>query len=307
LAQIAHVCMQGQRLDEAERLYLDAGQRLRQMVGDDHPDTARVLAETGTLRLSQGRVAEAAELLEPAVATLRKQQGNRSQETLRHATNLASAYLAQGQIDRAEPLLLEQVANYAETYGTDSPAYGAMVTNLGQAYLRSGRYADAAEQFEISLPIKRKTVGLMHIWTQNAINGLSDAYAQLGRRDEAIALQRELLEATTTAAKRAATPTMLKNQVAWTLLTHRFEELQDPALALELATTACERAEKRRESSLWACLDTLALARHRTGDDAGAASAMRRALELAPADADANEKERMQRQLGEFEAAAAAK
>ncbi|MEZ6036342.1 MAG: tetratricopeptide repeat protein [Planctomycetota bacterium] len=307
LAQIAHACMQGQRLDEAERLYLDAGQRLQQLLGDDHPDTARVLAETGTLRLSQGRFAEAAGLLEPAVARLRKQLGDRSQETLQHATNLASAYLAQGQIDRAEPLLLEQVANYAESHGTDSPVYGAMVTNLGQAYLRSGRYADAAAQFEISVPIKRQTIGLTHIWTQNAINGLSDAYAQLDRRDEALALQRELLEATSKAAKHAAAPTMLKNQVAQTLVTHRFEELQDPALALELATAACARAEKRRESSLWACLDTLALAQHRTGDDAAAAATMQRALELAPADADASEKERMQRQLSEFKAAAAAK
>ncbi len=55
--------------------------------------------------------------------------------------------------------------------------------------------------------------------------------------------------------------------------------------------------------SLWEYLDTLALARHRTGDHAGAVAAQREAIELLP-EREQWAREEMAARLTEFEAAA---
>ena len=131
------------------------------------------------------------------------------------------------------------------------------------------------------------------------MEGLVRAYLGLGRPDDALPLQRELLDLETAAAEQEGATATTLNAAAWTLLTHEPESLQDPERALGYAERACELAEGSSVGDLWALLDTLALAQHRTGDTAAAVATQRRALSLMPEGADPTVAAR----LAEYEAA----
>ena len=96
------------------------------------------------------------------------------------------------------------------------------------------------------------------------------------------ALYRELLDIEIARAQTGEVNAETLNDLAWDLLTHSDEQLRDPVLALELATRANDLSGGEQPH----ILDTLALARHLTGDTAAAIDIQIRAVELAPADGD---------------------
>ena len=112
-------------------------------------------------------------------------------------------------------------------------------------------------------------------------------------------LQREVLDAWLAPGDDPEASAENLNAYAWALLTYEVPGLQDPARALEFAKRACEREAARGGSMLWAYLDTLALAQHRSGDTGAAVATQKRALERMPAGAD----EGVRQRLAEYEAA----
>ena len=165
-----------------------------------------------------------------------------------------------------------------------------------------GRYEDAAAMFETSLPIKRRVLGVQHRYTKAAISGLAQAYTALGRADDAIPLNQEWLELSIAAADETDAGAATLEGVAWALLTVDPDSLRDPDRALRYAERAWTLAESSGAEDLWKYLDTLALARHLTGDTAAAIETERRAIALMPEGADRGLHDR----LAEYEAALAA-
>jgi hypothetical protein len=132
---------------------------------------------------------------------------------------------------------------------------------------------------EESLPAMRESLGAEHPWTRNAREGLDAAFRKLARRDEtALAVYRETLEIRLSTAEQPNADADALNKAAWELLTHDVEELRDASRALGLAERACARAQAEGGKIACFCLDTLALAQHRTGDPASAIATERLAL-----------------------------
>ena len=249
----------------------------------------------------QGRSAEAEALLLETLETQQSTLGGAHADTLWSVNFLATLYEDEGRYSEAEPLYLQALEGRERLSGEEHPETLGVMTNLGLLYNRMERFGEAAAMFERSLPIKRRVLGVRHPWTGIAMNGLAKAYMALGRRDEAIALYRELLELSLDLAEAADADASTLNSAAWTLLTHEIDELRDPARALGLAERACTMEEGSGGGSLWSYLDTLALAQHRTGDSATAATTQRRALSLMSAEQP--ERAECEQRLAEYEAA----
>jgi tetratricopeptide (TPR) repeat protein len=251
----------------------------------------------------QGRYDEAEPLLRWVLEVQREHLGEENPGTLATMNSLATLYDRTGRHAEAEPLYRELLEIQRRVLSADHYLTAGTMTNLGNLYIRTNRYADAARMLEMSLSTKRRVLPERHPWTRFAMNGLATAYEHLERREDAMPLARELLELDLAAADDPDASAYTLNQVAWTLLTHGYEELRDPVAALGYAERARALEEAAGGSNLWMYLDTLARAKHMTGDTAAAIETQKRAIELVPED----EREELNATLAKYEAALAAK
>jgi tetratricopeptide (TPR) repeat protein len=257
------------------------------------------MSNLALLYQNQERYAEAEALGLQSLALARRLLGEEHPGTLASMGNLAMVYQARGNFAAAEPLMLQTLEIVKRVLGEEHPSTLATLTNIGTLYNSMTRFEEAAAMFEVSLPIKRRVLGMQHPWTGNAMKGLVTAYLGLGRAEDALPLQRELLGLQSAAADRASASAEVLNGAAWTMLTIENESLRDPERALGFAKRACALANEARSDQLWAYLDTLALAQHKTGDTKTAIETQERAIALMPEGADPEMAER----LAEYEAA----
>ena len=176
----------------------------------------------------------------------------------------------------------EVLAIRRRTLSAKHPRVLAAMTNLGVALVRQSRFEEARKILEKSLEAKRKALPAGHRWTRAAAVELARAYLGLGRRADALALERELFHRWLAPSNDAKARASTLNRASWRLLTHQYEELQDPARARKLMERAMAIAGVERDPQYFAYLDTLAQALHRTGDTKRAVEMQRRALALAP-------------------------
>jgi len=125
------------------------------------------------------------------------------------------------------------------------------------------------------------------------MKGLVIAYKGMGRAEDALPLQRELLDLNLAPADAVDASAKVLNGAAWSLLTIKVEDLRDPGRALGFAKRTCALAEESGSDRLWTYLDTLALAQHKTGDTAAAIETQKRALALMPEGAGPKMAERL--------------
>jgi tetratricopeptide (TPR) repeat protein len=276
---------------------------MKREFGEEHHNTLQCMHNLGFLYQALGRCADAEPLQVKILEVSKRMRGEGHPETLKSMLNLAAIYILCGHYTEAEPLCEDLLKLSTSVLGPKHPQTLATVVNLGALYNRLKRFDDARRLFEPSVDVMRQKLGTGHSQTKSAISGLAVAYEGLGRRDDALPLYRELLDLQLAAAEGQNARADTINDAAWVLLTHDFEELRDPALALRLAGRACHMEEESSGANLWGHLDTLALAQHRTGDTAAALDTQRRALELMPEGADPEMAER----LATYEAALAAK
>jgi eukaryotic-like serine/threonine-protein kinase len=287
------------RYAEAESLQLQSLEIHRRVLGEEHPKTLVSLGNLAFLYDRQGRHDEAEPLLLQLLETQKRVLGEEHPHTLMSMGGLALIYDYQGRYDEAAPLYLQALELMKRVLGEEHPDTLGSITNLGNLYNSMERFEHAAAMFEVSLPIKRRVLGTDHPWTASAMSGLAEAYMQLGRPEDALPLQRELLDLQLALADEVNASAKVLNSAAWDLLTVETEDLRDPERALGFAKRACALADKEGGEPNPNHLDTLALAQHRTGDTRAAIETQKRALALIPEGADPEMTER----LAEYEAA----
>ena len=294
------------RYADAEPLFESAIEGNRRVLGEDHPETIGARGNLALVYQSEGRLAEAETLTDEILNSQKRVLGAEHPDTLTTMHNLANLYQYERRNDEAESLYLQVLDSRKRVLGAEHPAALSTTTNLGMLYNRMERYEDAAAQFETCLPIMRRVLGVQNPTTMDAMEGLAAAYEHLGRRDDALPLQREFLGLKIAAADRPDAPPQLLNSLAWTLLTNDNEDLRDAAKALGYAQRACKMLEAAGDSHLPTCLDTLALAQHKTGDTAGAIETEQRAISLVVKQgADVNAVTELKKHLNDFRAALA--
>jgi CHAT domain-containing protein/tetratricopeptide (TPR) repeat protein len=157
----------------------------RQVLGEDHPDTATSYNNLAATLKGQGRYAEAAEGFGKALATRRQVLGEDHPETATSYNNVAVNIQAQGRYAEATEGFRKALAICRKVLGEDHPNTATSYNNLAYNLNAQGRYADAAEGYWKALAIYRKVLGENHPLTAMGYNNVAYNVEVQGRYAEA--------------------------------------------------------------------------------------------------------------------------
>ncbi len=165
--------------------------------GPDSTLGASYLIVAALIPMQRGDTAAAIALLERALPLLRD-----AKPPMRKDYELASLTLAQtlkssGDCQRAEPLLRNVIESEdAHPGGSGVRFLASALNSLAQCLDRQGRFAETVAFYERAAAIYRKFAGEDAPQTLMVESNLTNAYEELGRRDEEIAMLRHIIEVT---------------------------------------------------------------------------------------------------------------
>lgn len=287
--------------------------------GPDHPHALGAMSNAALMLEASGDLAGAERLHRQAAERWTAAHGPEHPGTLLALGNLAGIEVRLGRAE--EGLRLYQQVHEARrrVLGEEHPDTARARINVAWGLDRAGRVEEAAVEHVAAWDGASRVLGEHHRDTLTAALNLAEFYARRGWPEGSRDRMEVLCESIQRLASEPGLAASELNGCAWILLTVEPRSLRDPATALVAAERACalERAGGRASDragegagesehpaagpSLWEYLDTLALARFRTGNAAGAIEAQREALALVPAQGEWA-REEMEARLAEFEA-----
>ncbi|HZW11315.1 MAG TPA: serine/threonine-protein kinase [Phycisphaerales bacterium] len=180
-------------LTEADRQLPVAYDLRRRTLGDDHPETLRVLGNLASLRQAQGRLAEAEQLGTRAIETYRRIGQQEAPAALGVMNNLAQVYRDLGRTREAIELQQETLYAQERVLGSDHPHTLGSMVNLAAMLGGGGDFARAEELLLTVAEAWRARSGEEHPDTLLVLHNLGILYETAGRLEEAEAVQRRVL------------------------------------------------------------------------------------------------------------------
>jgi len=182
------------RWKEAEALQVVAMEKMRQRLGDDHPDTITSMGHLAATYGRQGRWKDAEALQVVAMEKTRQVLGDDHPSTLTSMGNLAATYGSQCRWKDAEALEVVVMEKRKQVLGDDHPDTLTSMGHLAATYGSQGRWKDV-EALEVVVIEKRKRLlGVDHPDTLMVMGNLAATYHMQGRLDNAEALEVVVLE-----------------------------------------------------------------------------------------------------------------
>ena len=225
------------------------------------------------------RLDEAEALVDKAIAILSEKAGPEHRLTLQAKASRATLLATRRDFARAETAYAELLAARRKVMAADDPLLLETVFGHGETLRSLGRDAEAEPLLREAFEGRRRSFGAAHPETLDALQLLSELVFATGRTAESRPLFEELLEGRRAAATGENATPATKRSYASILVDAPFEDLRDPAKAIELARAASEESGGADP----AILDTLASALAAAGQLAEAAATERLALERLPA------------------------
>jgi len=184
----------------AQILLTQAVDTRRRVLGADHPDTLKSMAELAATLHAEGREAESEKLQRETLAIRQKVLGPRDRATLASMVNLASTLSYQGRLAEAEKMEREAYALLRQTRGQENEDTLTCMSNLANILSNEHKYSDAETLRRASLEVRTRVFGPDSPDTLISMANLADTlyweghYAKaetLGR--QTIAIQRRVL------------------------------------------------------------------------------------------------------------------
>lgn len=201
------------KLQEANRLYasyfqigdydaarvhaLQALHLSERQFGSDHPTTAGLMANVGSVYQRLGRLAEAEALLKYALGYLASHLGERHAATLNARNSLAAVLVEQRKLEDAERLLSGVLSAGGELRHGDVGILAAAINNLAAIQEERGNYAEAVRLYRRALPLAEAVYGPSH----NVSNELRQRIRSSEERLAGQPASSQLLAATTPPAR----------------------------------------------------------------------------------------------------------
>jgi tetratricopeptide (TPR) repeat protein len=182
------------RYAEAEASFAKLITARLSLLGQEHPDMLKGMANLATAYWHQGRWAEA-EQLEVQVLALRKRVlGEEHPSTLSTLAHLASTYLHQGRWAEAEQLAVQVLELRKRVLGQEHPDTLRSMANLAATYSHQDRWAEAEQLAAQVLELRKRGLGPEHPVTFTRMANLAVTYSRQGRWAEAEQLGVQALE-----------------------------------------------------------------------------------------------------------------
>ncbi|KAF8740375.1 Patatin-like phospholipase, partial [Rhizoctonia solani] len=182
------------RWDKAEQLQEHIKRRLKQMRGDEHPDTLRSMNSLAIAYSRLGRYEDARALYTQVLDTRNQVLGSDHPDTLTTMHGLAIAYSDLGRYEDARALYTEVLDTREQVLGSNHPNTLRTMNNLAGAYSDLGRYEDARVLHNQVLDTQKQVLGSDHPDTLRTMNNLASAYSDLGQYEDARALHNQVLD-----------------------------------------------------------------------------------------------------------------
>ncbi len=166
----------------------------REVLGEEHPDTAKSYNNLAFNLNSQGKAAEATPLYQKALEIRRKVLGEEHPATADSYNNLGVNLLDQGKAAEATPLFQKDLDIRRKVLGEEHPATATSYNNLAANLDAQGKAAEAAPLYQRALDILRKVLGEEHPTTAKSYNNLAANLLDQGKAAEAAPLFQKALD-----------------------------------------------------------------------------------------------------------------
>ena len=169
------------KYEEAEPLYREALQVMRETLGNRHPSTLATISNLGALLRDKGDLVAAEPLCCEALELHRETLGNRHRSTLTTISILGALLYIKRDLAAAEPLFREALEVARDTLGNRHPGTLAAINNLGVQFHAKDDLAAAEPLFREALAGQRETLGNRHPRTLFSIESLDELLQAKGK------------------------------------------------------------------------------------------------------------------------------
>jgi phenylpyruvate tautomerase PptA (4-oxalocrotonate tautomerase family) len=176
-------------------VYCLKGKELRaEILGEEHPDTLKILILLSAIYTSLGWINEALELTVKLVPQCEKVLGKEDKDTISAINSLANIYFMAGK--KKETLkLVEKAADLGKrTQGEEDNFTISLLNNLSVVYYQNGKKQEAVKIAENVVELRKKLLGEEHPDTITNLNNLSVMYGNTGKKKEALKLAEKVVE-----------------------------------------------------------------------------------------------------------------
>jgi CHAT domain-containing protein/Tfp pilus assembly protein PilF len=167
--------------------------RRREVLGEDHPETASSYSNVAFFLLEQGKYVESQPLHEKALAIRRRTLGEEHPDLARSYTNLAACLKGQYQYAQARLLYEKALLIRRKVLGEEHLATAISCENLADCLETLGQFSRALPLYEKAAAIYRKARGETNPETATRIENLALCLDHLGRHTKAMPLYHKVL------------------------------------------------------------------------------------------------------------------
>ncbi len=192
LAQ-AEALQEQRRFVEAEKLYQEALDIRRQVLGEQHADTATACNDLAECLGAQGKYTAAEPLHRQALSIRRQILGEEHPNTAAAYNNLAINLYFQGQTAAAEPFFRQALALFRRVHGEEHPDTIRACNNLAINLVCQNKTGEAEPLLRQALELFRKVQGEEHADTATAYDNLAHNLQIQNRYAEAEPYSRKAL------------------------------------------------------------------------------------------------------------------
>ena len=178
----------------AEQLGIQVLDMRKKVLGAEHPDTVKSMANLANTYFDQGRWNEAEKLEVQVLDISSKLLSEEHPETLRSMANLASIYLDQGKWSEAEQLGVQVLDMRKKLLGAEHPDTLISMGNLACTYSNQRRWNEAEQLNVLVLDMRTKLHGVEHPETLRSMANLAYIYSCQRRWNEADQLEVQVLD-----------------------------------------------------------------------------------------------------------------
>jgi tetratricopeptide (TPR) repeat protein len=166
----------------------------RQVLGEEHPDTAQSYNSVAFNLNAQGKYAEAGPLYQRALDICHKALGEEHPHTAISYNNFAFNLNAQGKYAQAGPLYQRALDIHRKTLGEEHPDTATSYNNVAGNLDHQGQYAEGGPLVQRALDIRRKALGEQHPDTASSYNNVAFNLNAQGKYAEAEPLYQRALD-----------------------------------------------------------------------------------------------------------------
>ena len=182
-----------EEIGDWENLLKKNMQFMKNIVGEEHPNTADNYFEFARIFEKKGEYGKAEELYEKGLSIYKNALEENHLSTVKSYANLAKCYEKQGKYNEAEELYEKGLSIYKNALGENHLSTVKSYANLAECYKKQGKYNEAEELYEKSLVIYKILLGENHPDTASCYANLAECLKKQGKFERALGLYEKSL------------------------------------------------------------------------------------------------------------------